>query len=443
MVRRGLIRRHQDFRRLWIGETVSQFGSQVSMLAVPLIAVLTLRAGAFQVGVLSAVGYAPFLVFGLLAGAWVDRARRRPVLIAGNLLRATVLAVVPVAAALGVLNLAVLYVVQFAVGLGTLFFDVAYQSYLPALIGREHLVEGNGRMEASRSTAHALGPGIAGYLVQALSAPVAVLADAASFVWSTAWISAIRRREPPVPVTPQPRALTREVGEGLRLVAGHPVLRALGLYSACATLFLSAEQAIEVVFLVRTVRLPAAGIGLLFSAASVGAVLGAFAAGPLGRRFGEARTIVGAALAGMAFMLLVPLTGPGPRLALFAAGTGICSCGVVVFNIVAVAFRQRLCPDQLLGRMNATMRFLSWGMAPVGGLVGGAAGTAIGPRATLWCSGAGGLLAALWLLRSPLSRVRGPAGPGAATVPAGGTGAGDLPRGVSSAPGAGETAGHG
>lgn len=442
MVRRGLIRGHRDFRRLWIGETVSQFGSQVSMLAVPLIAVLTLHASAFQVGVLTAMGYAPFLIFGLFAGAWVDRARRRPVLIAGNLLRAAVLAVVPVAAALGVLNLALLYVVELSVGLGTLFFDVAYQSYLPALISREHLVEGNGRLEASRSTAYALGPGIAGYLVQALTAPVAVLADAASFVWSAAWISAIRLREPPVPAPTRPRALIREVGEGLRLVAGHPALRALGLYSACATMFLSVDQAIEVVFLVRTVRLPAAGVGLLFSVASVGAVLGAFAAGPLGRRFGQARTIVGAALVGKAFLLLVPLTGPGPRLALFATGTGVCSFGVVVFNIVAVAFRQRLCPDRLLGRMNATMRFLSWGMAPVGGLLGGAAGTAIGLRATLWCGGAGGLLSVLWLLCSPLFRVREPAGPGG-TVPAGGAGAGDLPRAVSGAPGAGETAGHG
>ncbi|GIH18661.1 MFS transporter [Rugosimonospora africana] len=442
MARRGLIFGHRDFRRLWIGETVSQFGSQVSMLAMPLIAALTLRASTFQVGVLSAVGYAPFLVFGLLAGAWVDRARRRPVLIASNLLRAAVLVVVPVAAALRVLSLAQLYVVEFALGLGTLFFDVAYQSYLPALIGREHLVEGNGRLEASRSTAYALGPGAAGSLVQALTAPVAVLVDAASFVWSAAWICAIRGREPAVPPPERPRALLGEVGEGLRLVAGHRALRALALYNASAVLFLSAEQALEVVFLVRTVRLSAAGVGLLFSVASVGAVLGAFAAGPLGRHFGEVRTIVGAALLGHAFMLLVPLTVPGPRLALFGVGTGVCSFGVVVFNIVSVAFRQRLCPDRLLGRMNATMRFLSWGMAPVGALLGGVAGAAIGTRATLWCSGAGGLLPVLWLLRSSPSWASGPVGSDGSTVSADGAGAGDRPEAASGAPGAGKTAGH-
>ncbi|GAA5183882.1 hypothetical protein GCM10023322_24140 [Rugosimonospora acidiphila] len=409
---RGLLRGYPDFRRLWIGESVSQFGSQVSMLAVPLTAVLILHAGTFQVSALTALGYAPFLIFGLLAGVWVDRVRRRPVLIAADLLRAVALASVPVAAALQVLGLAQLYAVQFVVGLGTLVFDVAYQSYLPSLIGRQRLVEGNGRMEASRSVAYSVGPSVAGYLVQALTAPVAILADAVSFVWSAAWITAIRGREPAVPAPAAPRALGREIGQGLRLVFGHPALRALALYSAASTMVLSVYNAIEVVFLVRTVGLSAAGVGLLFSAASVGAVLGAFAAGPLCRRFGQARTIVGAGLTGNASMVLVPLTAPGARLAFFGVGVGVCSLCVVIFNVVTVAFRQVLCPDALLGRMNATMRVLSWGTVPVGALIGGALGTALGPRTTLWCGGVGGLLPVLWLLRSPLPRLGGPASPG-------------------------------
>jgi MFS family permease len=409
MGRGGLILRHSDFRRLWIGDTVSQFGSQVSMLAVPLTAVLTLHASTLQVGLLTAVSSAAFLVIGLPAGAWVDRHRRRPVLIAGNLVRAVLLGSIPAAAALGVLRLGQLYAVAFATGICTVFFDVAYQSYLPNLVGRERLVEGNGRLEASRSAAYLAGPSIAGYLVQAVGAPVAILADAVSFLWSAGWIGAIRAREA-VPAANERRSLRADIGEGLRLVFGHRVLRALVLYSACSVLFLSMEHAVDVVFLVRTVGLPATGIGLLYALGGTGAVLGALVAPAASRRLGQITTILAAAVTTDAALLLIPLTGRGGRLAFYAVGCALSSCAIVVFNIVSVTYRQTLCPDHLLGRMNATMRFLAWGTIPAGGLLGGVIGSAMGLRTTLWISAAGCVASLAWLF-AWFAKGRTPAAP--------------------------------
>jgi Na+/melibiose symporter-like transporter len=252
--------------------------------------------------------------------------------------------------------------------------------------------------------AYVLGPSIAGYLVQALTAPVALLADAVSFAWSAAWIAVIRGREPAPTSRRREHSLRHEIGDGLRLVFGHPVLRALVLFNATTVLFWSLERAIEVVFLVRTVHLSATGIGVLFGIASCGSVVAAFVAVRLARRYGQARIMLGAAAVGNTLVLLVPMTALGPRLALFAIGFAVSSFCVVVFNIVSLTFRQTLCPEHLLGRMNATMRFFSWGTLPVGALLGGALGTAIGLRPTLWLGAAGGVLSLLWLLRSPLPR---------------------------------------
>jgi MFS family permease len=410
-MRPGLISRHGDFRRLWIGNAVSQVGTQISMLAVPLLAVLTLHASTFQVGALTAAENAAFLLIGLPAGAWVDRLRRRPVLIAGDVLRAALLASLPLAAALRVLTLAQLYTVVIAVGVGTVFFDVAYQSYLPSLVGREHLVEANGRLEANRSVAYAVGPTVAGYLVQAFTAPFALLVDAVSFAWSAWWIVAIRHREP-LPVAPPHRSLRREIIAGLRQIFGHPVLRAIAVYGSWTVLFMALARAVEVVFLIRTVHLSPAGIGLLYSLSSLGAVAGALVGAPIGRRLGPSRAMLWSALVAHLFMLLIPLTGPGARLLCYAFGVAVSSLCIVVFNIVSVSYRQTLCPDHMLGRMNATMRFMIWGALPVGGLIGGALGTALGLRPTLWVSAFGGLLAVGWLVASPLwnARERQPVG---------------------------------
>jgi MFS family permease len=403
--RPGLLRRHRDFRRLWAAQLVSEVGTSVSYLAVPLVAVTVLDASTFQVGLLVAAQATAFLLVGLPAGAWVDRVRRRPVLIAADLARAGLLGSVPVAAALDVLTLAQLYVVVLLMGVGTVFFDVAYQSYLPRLVGRDDLVEGNGRLEASRSVALTAGPTVGGYLVQWLTAPFALAADAASFLWSAGWIARIRHPEPP----PEParRALRQEIVEGLRFVLRHPVLRALAATGATAVIFISTQQAVLLVFLVRELGLAAGTIGLLFTAASLGTVAGAVAAPALTRRVGTRRAMLWYPVAAGAFGLLTPLADTGWRLAFVVAGGGLGSAAVVAYNIVQVSYRQSCCPDELLGRMTATLRFLMWGATPLGGVLGGVLGTQLGLRPTLWVSAVGLLLASGWLFASPLRSAGG------------------------------------
>jgi predicted MFS family arabinose efflux permease len=427
----GLLSTHGDFRRLWAAFSLSQLGSQVTVLAVPLAALAVLHASTFQVGLLTALQGVAFLLVGLPAGAWIDRLPRRPTMVVADLARALLLASIPLAAALDVLTLGQLYLVVATTGVATVFFDVSSQSYLPFLLGRDRLVQGNARLETSRSVAYLAGPGAGGVLVQALTAPVAILADAVSFLWSAGWLASIRAREP-VRERPQaPVPMRRQIGAGLRLVAGQPLLRAFACYSAVCVLFLSMEHAIDVVFLVRTLGLPPAGVGGLYAVTSVGAVLGALAATRLSRRLGTASTIL-AAGTGLSALLLLPLAHRGPALACYVLGNGAASFCIMTHNIVAGSLRQTLAPDHLLGRMNATMRFLTWGNIPAGALLGGALGATLGIRPTLWLSAAGCTAAVLFLYaaRDPLHRAAagldaptpGPP-PAAADGPAAATGA--------------------
>jgi MFS family permease len=389
----GLLRTHADFRRLWTGHTISQFGTQIGMLAIPLTAAVTLDATTFEIAALTALQYLAFLLVGLPAGAWVDRVRRRPVLVAADLTRCGLIASIPAAAALDALTLPHLYVVVLAGGVATVFFDVAYQSYLPALVGRAHLVEANSRLELSRSAGYTAGPSLAGAAVQVLTAPVALVVDAAGFLWSAAWIRAVRRPEPaPAPTS---RSLRSDIADGLRLVARHPVLRAFTIYNTWTVLFISMEHALHVVFLLRVVGLDAAAIGALGTATGVGGLAGALTVGPLVRRFGDAAVLIGAAVATHLGMLLIPLTTTGAGLVPYVAGAVLSAAGIIGFNIVCVTLRQRICPDHLLGRMNATMRFASWGPMPFGALLGGALGSAFGVRQAILL---GVLLAALSLV---------------------------------------------
>jgi MFS family permease len=403
--RRGGLLWHRDFRWLWFGDTISQFGTQVSVIALPLIAVKTLGASTFQVGVLTSLQFAAFLLLGLPAGAWVDRIRRRPVMIAGDVGRAVLLAWLPVSAALGMLTIYQLYAVALLHGVCTLFFDVAYQSYLPALVERKALVEGNAKLQASQSVAQVAGPAAGGFLVQAFTAPFAVLADAASFLVSAAALRAIGTVEPPVPREAKPD-LRKEIAEGLRFVLGHPILRAIAGCTGTFNFFSNAFSAVAVVFLVRQVGVSPGGIGLLFSAGSAGAIAGALTAAAIARRIGTARAIWLPVTITGPLGLLVALTFPGPGLALFATGWFCVSFSTVVYNVNQVSFRQALCPPRLLGRMNATMRFLVWGTIPLGGLTGGALGTVLGNRAALWIILSGMALAAGWLIASPLRTAR-------------------------------------
>ncbi len=402
---RGKLIGQPGFRRLWFGQTVSGFGSQVTTLALPLTAVLILHVSTFQVGLLTTTGYAAFLLIGLPAGAWVDRVRRKPVMIGADVARTLVLASIPVAYGLGALTLAQLYVVTFIQGVATVFFDVAYLSLTPSLVGREHLVEANAKLQGSQSAAEVSGPAAAGFLIGALTAPVAFLADAASFAVSVLSLLIIRDREP-APEHAEHRRLRTEMAEGLRFVLRHPILRMIAACSSTANLFVAAVLAISVVFLVRQVHVGAATIGILMSFGAAGGLVGALSCGVLRRRFGSARIIWLSLVVAAPFALLIPVTFPGLGLVCFAAGLISISFSAVVYNVHQASFRQLLCPHRLLGRMNATMRFLIWSTIPLGGLLGGALGSWLGNRAALWVCAIGICLAPIWLLASPLRRMR-------------------------------------
>ena len=400
----SVLRLH-DFRQLLIASTISQFGSQITVMALPLTAVFALHASNFEVGALAACTTAAYLVIGLPAGAWVDRMRKRRVLIAGDLLRAVVLAWVPVGWSLGVLDIGQLYAVALAAGVLTVFFDTAYQSYVPALIGRDLLMDGNAKLEAVRGISQVGGPTIAGFAVQALTAPIAVACDAASFVCSAFFVSRLRHREERPTRRPEVR-LRGEITEGLRFVFGNPLLRPIAISTAIYNLLAGVRMAMLIVLLANTLHLSAGMIGLFQSTATVGGVLAALLAPRIAGWLGQGRGMCVAFAAIGPFQLLVPLAQRGWLLWLAAVGYLAVWFGGVVYNIIQVSFRQGITPDSLLGRMNATMRFVVWGTTPLGALLGGVLGQAFGPRTALWVAGVGGLLPCLPLVLSPLRKMR-------------------------------------
>ena len=403
--------RNADFVRLWVAQTISQFGTQVSLLAIPLVAVSLLEASPFEVALLSTVEFVPFILFSLPAGAWVDRLRRRPILIAGDLGRAAALASVPIAYLLGVLTMAQLYVVGFVAGTLTVLFDVAYQSYLPSIVEREQLVDGNGKLEASRTIAQSAGPALGGGLIGLVTAPLAILVDGVSFVLSALFVFLIRRPEP----TPdrhadehgRPRgSLRQEVGEGLRYVLGNRYLRGIAASTATSNLFNNLATATFIVFAVRELSLSPAEIGVIFGVGNLGAVGGALVADRLARRFGVGPTIVGSmALGGpgLLLMALAPRESPVPFL---LASQFLLGIGVVVYNINQLSFRQAITPTAMQGRMNATMRFIVWGTIPFGALLGGAIATAFGLRTAIFVGAVGEFLAILPVLLTPVRSLR-------------------------------------
>ncbi|MHA6626088.1 MFS transporter [Pseudonocardia sichuanensis] len=397
--------RHRDFLLLWSGEALSQVGTMVSHLALPLLAATALHATPWQMGLLVAAERAGFLLVGLPAGVLVDRLPRRPVMITADLVRFVLFASIPVAWWLGHLGFGQLIAVALLGGFATVFFDVGYQSVLPAVVGRGGLVEGNAKLESTRAAAEAAGPALGGGLVQLAGAASAVLLDAVSYLVSAACLARMRTVEVVAP-REESRTLRADMGEGLRYVLGHPLLRPIVLCTGTANLFGGVLAAVSVLFLAGELGLSAGTVGLVLAAGSVGGVLGALTAGRWIRRFGQARMLVAALLVTGPVALVIPLTSAGAGLAWFALGTFAVAYGGVVYNVAQVSFRQTVCPDRLLGRMNASIRFLVWGTIPVGGLLGGALGELLGLRATLLVVGAGMVVAPLWLVASPLRRLR-------------------------------------
>lgn len=400
---RRSIWRQGDYLKLWSAETISQFGTQISFLGMPLIAVITLHAGPVALGLLRAIEFAPFLLIGLPAGVVVDRLRRRPVLIASDLGRAVVLLVLPVAAALGILQLWQLLVVSLLVGVLTVFFDVAYQAYLPALVTREDLTRGNAGLEISRSGAQIAGPGLAGLLIQLLTAPMAILLDAVSFVGSGALLAAIRRKEAPSSIGLQDGrpSMWHGIRSGLRFVFANHVLRGLATTSALINLGLSGIEALYVLYAVRTLGLHPSSIGLIFSVGNIGLLLGALSAARIAQRLGVGATLVGSVALQCLGLLLVPVAPHLGALPALMASQLTRSFGVVTWNVNQVSLRQAITPDPWLGRMTATMRFIGWGGLPLGGLLAGLTASLIGVQSTLWLAVAIGVIALLPVAGAP------------------------------------------
>ncbi|MFG2526883.1 MFS transporter [Streptomyces sp. NPDC048516] len=397
--------RLRDFRLLLAGAAAGQLGAQVTLVALPLVAVLELDAPAFQVGLLTAAETAAFLLVGLPAGAWVDRMRKLPLMIRADVVRALAMASIPLAAVTGVLTMAQLYVVALVTGVATVFFDVAHQSFLPELLPKDQLVSGNGALETIRSSAQVAGPGIGGGLVQLLGAALAIVTDAAGYTLSALFLWRIKRPES-LPERRPDASLRRDIGEGLRFVCGHRLLRVIAVTTGLGNFFAAVLMATQSVFLVRVLGLAPGVVGLVLAASALGGLAGALCAGRLAARLGQARLIWLSSLVTGPFALLWPLSGRGAGAALFALGSGVVFFGAVVYNVAQVSFRQALCPPRLLGRMNATLRFLMWGTLPLGALAGGALADAFGARAALmWCA-AGFLAVPLPLLLSPLRRMR-------------------------------------
>jgi predicted MFS family arabinose efflux permease len=407
-MRLGGLWRHPDFMRLWIGQTISEFGSVVTRDALPLLAVLTLSATPAQMGVLAALGSLPALLIGLPAGAWVDRLRRKPIMIASDVASAALLVTIPIAWLLGALRIEQLYVVAALAGALALLFDVAYTSYLPSLVDREHVVEGNSKLSASESVAEVGGSALAGALVQILSAPLTILIDAASFLVSAVSLLLIHKPEPrPAPVE-QPN-LRREIADGLRALFGQPVLRAMALARITATFFGNFYAALYVMYAIRELGIGPAVLGLIIASGGIGSFLGALLAGPLARRLRLGTLLIGCTIVGGALGLLTPLAA-GQSLVVAATFlfVGQISGDMLdtVYLIHALSLRQVITSDAMLGRMNASMEFLQGGVATAGVLAGGLLGEAIGVRGAVWIAALGSGAEFLWLLFSPVRALR-------------------------------------
>jgi MFS family permease len=403
----GGLWRHPDFIKLWSAETVSQFGTQVSQLALPLAAIDVLDASAFEVAALTTVEFLPFLLVSLPAGVWVDRLPRRPILIAADLARAAFLASIPIAYFLDALTIWQLYAVGFSVGIATVFFDVAYQSYLPALVERTQIIDGNAKLEISRSAAQFGGPGVAGVLIGWLKAPAAILIDAISFLGSAIFLLAIRKTETSRQEREPRRKMRVELKEGLSYVLRHPYLKNIAACTALFNFFGTMGFAVILVFARRELELSPQAIGLAFMFGNVGPLLAAFTANRVSARLGVGRTIILSSVIGGPMLLLVPFAPHGnAALTVLVPAFLVGGFTGVIYNIAQVSLRQAITPERIQGRMNSVMRFIVYGTIPVGSLTGGALASQIGLKETLIVSGIGCCLPFLPVLFSPVRSVR-------------------------------------
>lgn len=405
---RGGLWRDSDFLKLWIGQTASASGAAITSLALPTAAILGLHAGPFQVGLLVAFQRVPFLFLTLVAGVWLDRIRRRPVMIASDIARGIVIAVIPLAAFTSVLSMTELYIAALVLGVFTVFFDIGVLSFLPGLIGREQLTEGYMKLDTSFSIANLVGPGLGGLLIQALTAPVALIANSATYLISAAMLVFIRRPEPDLSRPDGDTSVRRirdEVAEGLRWVFGHAVLRAelLGITSAIFGLVM--VQPLILVFAYRNLRFSPGLVGAILTLEGVSGLVGLWASARVVRRLGLGRTMWATQLVVAAGTLFMPLAQFGQPLLVMATALVVTGVGASIQDVNQVTLRQTLTPDRLQGRMNAIFRLFYWGSMPVAGFLGGFLGDRLGPSTAITIGGFVALIAAVAIGLSALGRL--------------------------------------
>jgi MFS family permease len=398
-----------DFLKLWGGQSISEFGSQVSGLAIPWLAAVGLDATPLEFSLLGVLGFLPFILFALPAGVWVDRLRRRPILIIGDGARAVLLAYIPVAWAVGILTIWQLLILQFVIGIFTVFFDVAYQSYLPSVVARDQLVDGNSKLQTTVSAAQIGGPGLAGVMIGVITAPYAIAIDAVSFALSTLFMARIRQPET-LPErkegAPKPKMLP-ELKEGLAYVVRHPYLKWIAVCTGSSNFFGGGMLfSIALLYMARVLHISSFWAGAIFACFGIGALLGALTTPRFQQTVGVGPAIwipsVMFAVAGLAWPL-APKSAPVP---LLIASTLVTGYSTMSYNITQVSLRQAITPERLQGRMNATMRWIVWGTMPLGSLLGGALATAFSMLFTLWVAAIGGLFTFLPVLLTSVRTIK-------------------------------------
>ena len=404
----GGLWRHPDFLRLWAAQAASALGSRITRTALPMIAILTIGASPTEIAVLSALGVAPGVIVGLFAGGSVDRRAKRPLLIAADLVRALLILTIPLAAWSGALTMPQLYAVAAAVGAASALFRIADTSFLPALVPKDLLVDGNAKLEATDSIAEGVGPGLAGILVQVLTAPVSVIVDAASYLWSALLLSRIRTVEVPAALAQVGTGVVDDIVVGFRACLDEPVVARTLLAEALMMLFGGVFLALYMILALETLALSPVTVGLIISVGGLGSFIGALIAERMALRIGVGMTMALSLGIGQAAALLIPLAelaGPWaiPCLVLHQlVGDAFLSA----FLIHAVSLRQRLMPAAVLARANATFQVATGLMLPAGALIAGPLAGVVGVSWTMWIGAAGGLLAALPLLGRPVLRLR-------------------------------------
>ncbi|MEV0147330.1 MULTISPECIES: MFS transporter [unclassified Nonomuraea] len=398
--------RSPDFIRFLSSHVADELGVNISRVALPLVAVLVLNAGALEVGLLSALQTAAFLAIGLPAGVWVDRMSKRRVMITADLVRCALLASIPLAYTLGLLSMGMMLAVALLAGMAQVFDDVADQTYLPELVSKQSLSSGNSKLEFVRSGGALAGPSLGGLLVQSLGAPLTVFATALASLGSAILLTSIRTPDRRAPAGGERTGMLRDIREGLAFVWGDRLLRAIVTTTAGTNLCVSAVLGLSVLFLADEVRLAPGVIGVLLMSGAVGGLLGGLTGTWLFTRYGTARVTWLAIAVTSPFGLLLPMTQADWRVAFFSVTSIALSWGAILYNVGQITYRQTVAPEHMLGRINATVRFVVWGTMPLGALLGGLVAQQIGVREALWLFMAGRLVSFLPLLFSPLPRMR-------------------------------------